>query len=66
MPTFDFSSADASWSSLFWPHVHWPSTSYRSREMDLDSIRSSTSFLMFAGSSLIRVLDANLYLALFL
>ena len=46
--------------------VQVPRISYRSRVIAPFSIRPSTSVLWAAGRILIRVLEANLYLALFL
>ena len=46
--------------------VQVPRISYRSRVIAFCSIRPSTSFLLASGRILIRVLEANLYLARFL
>ena len=51
---------------LVWPQVHWPRISYRSMVISFFSMRPSTSSLRSWGNTRIRVLEANLYLALFL
>ena len=46
--------------------MHWPKISYRSSVIASFAIRPSTSFFKFSGKMRINVLEANLYLALFL
>merc|ERR1719431_2289563 len=52
--------------AVSWPQVHWPRISYKSRVIVFFSIKASTSVFLPAGRILMRVLEANLYLALFL